>query len=305
MSLVDQLLAHAEKTATRSDDLKTMATAYSKIMRELPRIFPVPDDIYVKSSVPDYDIGLAYTLRPDEYAESLRKILSIFFGAKEWCGEIVGRELTLRAVVDLKSYTLVLRIHGVNLQHYELTNEHQAGSKRICDINCIKFMPWESIRPEVSSDCLVDYLAQLDVDSYTQRYKSKLLSELATILPRAIPEADEITAAIGLDYDVELTYLCDPQGKKRQYFDKHLGYYGWTATVDKKTADFSLHTLVDIKCKLGIIRVCVSILDACQHKEHLFLLADFPQTVVYRALRLSDPDYDHFSQIYKEMDGHG
>jgi len=297
MTLNDQLLQQAEKQVEGSDALVKCTAVCSKLMQALPRIFPEPDELYSRPDF-EYDAALIYNLRKGERGESLRMILSVTFAATEWEGEKDGDFFNLRVLVKIDGLSLLLKIIGADPTEYKLSSPRQIGLKLIGTLVCTKFVPWEITRPDVTPAILLESCVRSNVGSYVASRQSQILSELAVVLP-TLPQADEVSAALGLNYDADITYIQDPYGKKRQYLDKHLGYRGWAATVDKKTADFSLHTILDIKSKLGTIRLRVTIFSACQYREQLFLVADLPSMLIYRASRETDEDYTKVLQQFE------
>jgi hypothetical protein len=172
------------------------------------------------------------------------------------------------------------------------------GSKVVGKLKCIKFKPWESTRPEITPDILVAYCEESNKISYMDCQRARILNELTTGLPVDIPSADSVEATLGLEYDVDIIYAGDPGGEKRYHLDKTLGYCGWSATIDKKTAKFSLHKLIQVPCKTRILRVLVTIINANKNKETLFLTADLPKMLVYIATRPTDPDYKLLLEKY-------
>ncbi len=293
MNLIDQLLQRAENCAEKSETLRSRVSMYQDMMDALPCLFPAPDDLYVRSPDIEYDLALVYSLQPEEQDDALRMVLSMTFSAIDWEGEVDKGEntLTLRSVVKCGPYTLLIKIFGADYKHYRLTEVQDFGLKLVGKLSCIKFVPWEILRPDITPDILLEQCLESNAVSYLSCRQAKILSELAAVLPPNLPAADEVSAAMGLSYDADIIYLCDPKGKKRAYLDKYLGYTGWSATIHKKTADFSLHTIFEIKCKLGKLRLRVSIVDAGKDKEQLFLVADMPELLIYKAVRSTDPDY--------------
>lgn len=301
MNLIDQLLKQAETGVEQSEILRKNVSVYSDIMKILPRVFPMPDDMHIRSPDIEYDVALIYILRADETDESLRMILSVIFGAMEWEGGMDKGEntLTLRSVIKHGEYSIFIKILGADFKHYSLNDVKDVGLKLIGKITCIKFTPWENSRPDITPDILLQQCIESNIMSFSSNRQAKILSELACVLPVNLPKANEVSATLGLNYDVGISYLHDPQGKKRQYFDKHLGYNGWSATLNKKTIEFSLHTIIDIKCRLGKLKLRVSIINACRNKETLFLVADLPELLIYRAVRSTDSDYNNVLKMFE------
>lgn len=293
MTLIDQLLQRAENCAEKSETLRSRVSTYQIMMASLPRLFPAPDDLYVQSPNMEYDIALLYSLKPEEQDDALRMVLSMTFSAIDWEGEVDKGEntLTLRSTVKCGPYTLLIKIFGANSKHYRLTEIQDFGLKFVGKLSCIKFVPWEILRPDITPDILLEQCLESNTVSYLACRQAKILSELAAVLPPNLPAADAVSAAMGLSYDADISYHYDPKGKKRTYLDKYLGYTGWSAAIHKKTADFSLHMIFEVKCNLGKLRLRVSIIDACKDKEHLFLIADLPELLIYKAARDTDPDY--------------
>ncbi|MFA5344683.1 MAG: hypothetical protein WC315_00175 [Candidatus Omnitrophota bacterium] len=306
MNLVDQLLQHAEGCAEKSETSRQQVSTYQDMMDSLPRLFPAPDDMYVRSPDIEYDLALFYSLQSKEQDDALRMVLSMTFGALEWEGEIDKAEntLTLRTLVKCGEYTVLIKIIGANHKHYHLTDVQDVGLKLVGRATSVKFVPWEILRPDITPEILLEQCVQSNAVSYVSRQQAKILSELAAVLPPNVPAADGVSATLGLSYDADITYLCDPSGKKRAFLDKYLGYNGWSATIQKRTADFSLHTIFEIRCKIGKLRLRVSIVDACKDKEQLFLVGDLPELLVYKAVRSTDPDYKATLKMFKTKYGY-
>jgi hypothetical protein len=306
MNLTEQLLAQADTCETRSKSLKVNASTCNDIANVLPRVFPAPDDIQIKSNDLEYDIVLVYDLQDNEQGEALRMVLSVTFGATEWEGELTSdsKFITLRSLVTIQGYTLMLKILGANVNQYDIGNIRMCGLKTVGTITCTKFVPWDIYRADVTPQILFSTIMGTNTSSYESDRQSKLLRFVSEAIPSDMPMADEINAVNGASYDVEIIYLGDIQGKKRKYIDKHLGYNGWFATIDKKTTDFSLHTVFEVVCSLGALRLKVTILDACRDKEILFLTLDSPSVIVYRATQPADPDHNEVMKAFKVKYGY-
>ncbi len=306
MNLVDQLLQQAESCAEKSETSKQQVSTYQDMMDSLPLLFPAPDDMYVRSPDLEYDLALFYLLQAKEQDDALRMVLSMTFNALEWEGEIdkIENTLTLRTVIRCGTYTVLIKILGADKNHYHLTEIQDVGLKLVGKATSIKFVPWEILRPDITPEILLEQCVQSNAISYISGKQAKILSELAAVLPPNIPSADGVSAAMGMTYDADITYLCDPSGKKRAFLDKYLGYNGWSATIQKRSADFSLHTIFEIKCRLGKLRLRVSIVDACKDREQLFLVGDLPDLLVYKAVRTTDPDYKATIKMFKTKYGY-
>jgi hypothetical protein len=303
MKLTDQLLKCAEGYVDKSENIRSTITICKEIGKFLPRMFPAPDDIYIHTPDIEYDVGFIYKLEPGERDESLRLILSLIFSATDWSAEILDGVLVLRSSVPCGPYYLVLRIEGANIKNYELTDGKQVGARVVYNLRSLKFAPWETPRSDVTPEILIENYQQVGALGFASTHQAKIFNELAINLPEDLPEADEVTAAIGLNYDAEIIYLGDPRGKKRRYIDRHLGYTGWSATITKQTGDFDLHAIFLIKSSIGTLRVKLSILDACKDRERLFIVADLPDVLLYRAVRPSDPDYKYTVKMFKGKHG--
>lgn len=293
MNLVDQLLENAKTCAENSVKLKQDIVLYQRVIKALPRLFPAPDDLYIRTPDIDADVVLVYILKDKEQDEALRMILSVTFGMYDWEYEIDKSNfvMSLVSVNQNQGLSILLKIVGADKTHYVLTQTKDIGLKFTGRLECIKFIPWECLRPDITPDVLIESCSQSNVISYVSKQQAKILNELASVLPK-LPAADGVAAGLGMDQDAEITYACDPIGKKRSYIDKKLGYHGWAATIDKETGDFDLHTFIDVKCDIGTLRLRITILDACKAKEILFLTDDTDDVLVYRAVRTTDPDYD-------------
>jgi len=300
MNLIDQLLSLAEHQIEASEVLKSDLLDYKNIVVELPRLFPSPNELWTRTS--DFDLALVYVLGASEKDEPLRMLLSMTFGATEWFGELDKRSqiLDLRATVRRGNYSILLKIKGVGLRNYELSEVVAYGEKLVGRATCQKFSPWELSRPDTTPETLLQHGIQTNQTSYLNYSQSKVLSDLATALPSSIPSADYVAVDLGLNYDAEILYINDPRGKKRKYFDKHLGYTGWSASINKLTADFSLQTIIELKCQSGNLKLRISILNACKEQEKLLLIADLPNILVYKAVRPDDPDYDATIKLFGE-----
>ncbi len=216
MNLTDQLLQQATKYLDKAEKSRTNDKFYQKLISNLPSVFPAPDDLYIKDQGLEYDLALYYSLKDSEKDEALRLILSITFGAIDWEGEVdkATKVFTLRAVSTAREYSILLKIIGASLNHYQLLDTRDVGSKVVGKLKCIKFIPWESTRPEITPDILVAYCEESNKTSYIDCQRARILSELATGLPVDILSADRVEATLGLEYDVDIIYEGDPVGKK-------------------------------------------------------------------------------------------
>lgn len=306
MNLTEQLLKQASLCEIQTHKLKADAELYHSITLALPRTFPAPDDVYLNPTDMEANLVLVYDLKKTEQDDALRMILDITFGATKWEGEIVADSefITLRSLVNRQGYSILIKIMGANASHYSIENLRDFGLKCIGDIKCTTFVPWEIKRPDVTPQIIFNTIYTTNTQSYIAHKQSQILKIIADALPVDLPCADGILVDLGLTYDVDIVYLCDSKGKKRKYIDKHLGYNGWSAAIDKVTADFNLYTIFEIECELGILRVRVSILEACKSKEMLFLVMDAPKTLIYRATQPSDPDHNEVLKLFKVKYGH-
>jgi hypothetical protein len=290
MTLTDQLLQKAELHLTSSTDLDKDVKTLNLLSTVMPRVFPRPDIVYTTNTESEYPVVLLYLLKLGEQSEPLRKLLSMTFGANDWECELENKLLSLRTTCMVGDLNVTLKIVGADTENYTILNPQSCGLKLVGKLACRKFMPWDILRDDATPEILVETCYTKGLESYTANRQAKILSELAHVLPE-LPVADGVAAGFGLNHDADITYVDDPKGKKRAYLDNALGYTGWAAIVDKKTAVCSLHTTHDIICRFGTLRLRVSIVNACLSKEKLFLMLDLPNVLVYRAIRNTDPDY--------------
>jgi len=295
------LLSLGEAAQENRMRLKADMAIYQKLVKELPRLFPMPDEFYTKTVVAsDYDAALIYLVKDNEHPEALRIILSLMFGLQDWVIEIekVTPLASLYAIKQYDNYTLLVKIVGINLQEFEYKILADTGSVLHGSVKCSKFVSLDTPREDVTPEV---FMAQLKETSYCLFLQSKqayICSLAAQVLPKRLPLPNEIIPALGLSYDLDFTYSINTKGKLRELFDKILGYAGWSAVIDKKTGALSLHTIISVPCVQQILKIRLNILDTIREKDQLFLVADLKDQLIYRAIRSSDPDYQEVSKMF-------
>jgi len=303
----DLLLSLAESAQEERFKLTADIAIYKKLAKELPRLFPMPDEFFTRSAVAlDHDATMVYLIQDNnEHPESLRTVLSIMFGLSDWEIEIdkVNMFTCFRAIKRLGNYSLLIRIAGVNLEDFDYVIHTDTGTTLIGLFTCKKFMEFETPRDDVSPEIFYDRLQASSYQSFVCSKQAYISSIAALGLSPKLPLPDEVIPALGTTYDLDLSYFIDSRGLLRSKIDKLVPYTGWGANIEKLTGNFSLHTIVPIKCKGHILQVRINILQAKREKEQLFLLVDLQDRLVYRAVRESDPDYLDVVKAMSKPDG--
>jgi hypothetical protein len=135
----------------------------------------------------------------------------------------------------------------------------------------------------------------MSIGTYLSRVQSKILSLVGHNIPSKVPVPDNIITGYGVNFDIDLVYCNDRDGKLRRRIDKYLGYAGWTVIVHKSTLTITMHTIIDVQCGDLILKVRVSILNPFLSVEQMIIIKETPDQLLYRAFRNSDPDY---KQVY-------
>jgi hypothetical protein len=302
------LLDLAEEAQEERLKLSVDMAIYQKLVQILPRLFPMPDEFYTKTVVAsDYDAAFIYEMKEDEHPEALRMMLSILMGLQDWEIEIDKAKIfaSLRTVKRFGNYVILIRLVGINPEEFEYTITNDTGTVLTGPVQCKQFVPLDSKREDVSPEI---FLARLKTASYTSFVHSKqafICLLAAQGLPASLPLPDSVMPALGLNYDIDLGYITDTNGRLRGKIDKILGYAGWAATIDKTTGFFSLHTISTVQCAEYPLKVRVSIFSANRVLERLFLIADLPNRLVYKATRPDDPDYLKTLELFEASDGPG
>lgn len=301
------LLSLGEEIQENCMRLKVDTAIYQKLVEELPRLFPMPDEFYTKTvRASDYDAALIYLIKDNEHPEALRIILSLMFGLQDWSIEIEKATslASLYATKQYDNYTLLVKIVGINVQEFEYQLLADTGSVLHGSVKCLKFVPLNTPREDTTPEVFMDQLKETSYCSFLQAKQAYICSLAAQILPNRLPLPDAIIPALGLSYDLDFTYITNTKGRLRDLFDKILGYAGWSAIIDKKTGSFSLHAIISVPCQQQqILKVRLNILNVTNGKEQLFLIADLKDKLVYRAMRPSDPDYQNVLKMFGDFNG--
>lgn len=302
----DLLLSLAEEANQECLKLNVDMAIYQKLVQVLPRLFPMPDEFYTNTVVAsDYDAAFIYETKESEHPEALRTILSLMFGLQDWEIEIDKTKIfaSLRAVTCFGNYRVLFRILDINPEDFDYTITIDTGTVLAGPVKCTKFVPLDQIREDVSPEIFYERLKSSSYQSFIYSKQAYICSLAASGLPTALPLPDNILPALGLGYDLDVTYITDPKGKLRTRIDKLLGYTGWSASIYKATGIFSLHTIVNVQCMQYLLKVRVNIIDSNPFHEHLILIADLPDRLVYKAVRPNDPDYAGAIAMLEADDG--
>jgi len=290
----DLLLSLGESAQEERLNLNADMAVYQKLVKELPRLFPMPDEFSTKTAVAsDYDAMFVYIVRKDEHPEALRIIVSMMMGLLNWEIEIDKAHMcaSLRSVKYFGNYILLIKLVGVDTDQFEYNITNDTGTLLTGPVKCRKFVELEIPREDVSPEVFYERLKTCSYKSLIYSKQAYICSVAAQGLPSQLPVPDEIVPALGLSYDLDLSYITDNRGRLREKIDKLIGYEGWSAVIDKQTGFFSLHTVVSVPCPQHIIKVRINILNAKREMERLFMVAETPERLVYRATRPSDPDH--------------
>ena len=302
----DHLLHLAEVAQESCLELKSDQAVYEKLAKEMPGLFPRPDEFYTKSSIAsDYDAMFIYILQKDENPESLKLILSLLFGIQEWEIEIDKDSMytSLRTVKRFGNYLLLLRIAGIDANDFDYTIVTDTGTTLSGPVQYKKFATLDQMREDITPDTFYEQLKTASYQSFIQSKQAYICSLAAFGLPKKLPMPDDVTPALGTTYDLDLMYIGDKRGVLRSKIDQLLGYAGWAATINKQLGLMSLHTLLPIKCRNHILKIRVNILNACRNMEEFFLVLDLPDRLVYRTVRMTDPDYPEVVEAFDSNNG--
>jgi hypothetical protein len=297
VTINDFLLARAERAAEEAQLFKEDTSYYVELCQHLPRVFPAPDDILTRQADLDADIIFIYKIQSDEKAEALRMVLGMTFSISEWRGELQkdGGAFSVCGSCNFNGRRILLTILGADLTNYEFTTTEDVGGKLIGPIKCVKFVPFDIIRPDLTNNTLQKKSQESDLASYYAKHRSKLLTLLGHHIPSKTPIPDDVVVGLGSSFDVDFIYSADLDGKLRRAIDKRLGYQvGWTFAVYKQTFVRTLHTLIDVSCENYNLKVRISILNPYLPTERLLLVADTQDHLLYKAIRRSDPDAAEF-----------
>jgi len=291
----DLLLQLGEAAQEQRLSLAADMALYQKLSKALPRLFPMPDEFYTRSAVAtEYDAAFVYTPVEGEHPEALRIVLGMMFGLQEWEIEIdkTNMSCSLRALKRFDTYRVLFRITNVDAKFFDYTITNDTGINLVGAVTCTKFVPLDIQHPDTNPDVFQDRLRSASYRDYIHSKQAYICSLAAQAFPLKTPTPDDIQPALGMNYDLDLSYLGDPKGLKRAKIDTLLGYQGWSGVIEKKDGSFSLHTILSLKCSDSqSLSVRVNIIQAHIASEQLFLVADVPDKLIYKSLRPSDPDY--------------
>jgi hypothetical protein len=291
----DRLLKLGEDAQEGRLQLDADAKIYANLIKQLPSFFPVPDECYTKTTIAsDYDVAMIYALQESENPESLRLVVALMLGISDWDIEIdkVGEIASLRALKRYENLVLLVKLIGVDPKQFRYIIDTDTGTVVSGPAQFTGFAPMETLRVDANPNTFLPKLQATSYHSYVASKQAFIYSLAAFGVDTETPMPDKIETALGLKYDVDLTYNTDLQGRIRLLVDKTLGYVGWASVVDKVTGKYSMHTIVPVVCTPDYtLKIRVNITKACRNKEQLFLAADLSDRLVYRATRRTDPDH--------------
>lgn len=291
----DHLLKLGEEAQEGKLKLEDDLGIYKRLIQNLPRFFPMPDECYTKESiVGDYDAAMIYALRESENPESLRLVVALMFGISSWEIEIdrVGEIASLRAIKKYDNLVLMIKLVGIDPGQFTYIIDTNTGTVVSGSVQFKGFAPMETIRLDANPNTFLENLQETSYHAYIAAKQAFIYSLAAFSINPDTPIPDKIEAGIGLKYDIDLTYNSDPQGRIRTLIDETLGFAGWAAVVDKSFGKYSMHTIVNLPCTDYDLKVRINISRACRNKEQLFLSVDLNDRLVYRATRRTDPDHE-------------
>lgn len=297
LKIKDVLLQMAENIASLGKEPSKQPDIDPDIIKSLPRLFPQPDEIFTQPLTDEYDILFIYRPRDEEVDESLRMSLSIAFPSIVWDCELVSLDnmAVLRGLVFLGRFRLLIKILGIDVTHYRLGDTTTQSS--ISTVYTVEgpsgFFPYTNERPDVHPEILFKATTDHQIASSLKIKQSYILSLLATAVPENAPVPQEATIGYGINYDVDLLYFeKDNDSCMRKYLDKRFGYAGWILSINKVDAARLMQTTHTLVAENGhTLRVRLTIVEPNYFKEKLFLMADFVDKVIFRAVRPKDPDY--------------
>jgi hypothetical protein len=194
---------------------------------------------------------------------------------------------------------VLFRITNVDATFFDYTLTSDTGTVLSGPVTCTKFVPFEIQHPDVSPEVFHERLKSASYQDFIHSKQAFICSLAAQGFPSKTPVPDDIQPALGLNYDLDLQYLGDPKGSLRAKLDAVLGYDGWSGVIEKRSGSFSLHTIVPLQCQQHILQVRLSIVGAHRDSENLFLVADTPDRLIYKATRPSDPDFIRTIEQFK------
>jgi hypothetical protein len=300
------LLKLGEEAQEERLKLSVDMAIYQKLVQVLPRLFPMPDEFYTKTVVAsDYDAAFIYEIKEGEHPEALRTILSLMLGLPDWEIEIDKTKIfaSLRSVKRFGNYVVLVRIAGINPEEFEYQITCDTGTILTGPVRCKQFVPLDNNREDVSPEIFYERLKTASYHSFIYSKQAFICSIAAQGLPPNLPLPDSVLPALGLNYDLDLVYITDPKGQLRSKLDKLLGYVGWAGSIDKAAGYFSLHAIFTVQCNKYPLKVRASIFSASKLQESLFLIADLPDRLVYKATRPSDPDYLNTLKLFEAPNG--
>lgn len=299
----DVLLQLGEAAQEQRLTLSADMALYQKLSKSLPRLFPAPDEFYTRSAVAtEYDAAFIYNTYEGEHSEALRIILSMLFGISDWEIEIEKDSLncSLRAVKIFGTYKVLIRITGVDAKFFDYIITHDSGTALTGAVKCNKFVPLDTQHPDIAPEIFQDRLKSTSYRDFIHSKQAYICSLAAQGFPSNTPLPDDIQPALGMHYDLDISYLGDSKGLKRAKIDALLGYHGWSGVIEKKDGVFSLHTIVPLHCHERILQVRISIIQAHKHSEQLYLVAEASDKLFYKAVRPSDIDYVATVEAFKQ-----
>jgi len=288
----DFLLARAEQTAEDASNLQQDAKFYQDFRKNLPRFFPVPDDIIIKPKNLDFDAFFVYKIQPNEKPEALRMAISLAFSLTDWYGEL-QKDTSLFSVFGVFEFLgkrVLIKIIGANFSDYSFEFSHDTGSRLIGSIRCIQFVPFDVLRQDATSNIFLERNIQFDGAAYHAKQWAKILSIAGNNMPASMPVPNDIVVGLGLTFDLDLIYNEDKDGILRQTINKAIGYKGdWTLSVQKETFTQSLHAIMDVDCDPWALKIRASILKPFFRLENLTFILDTQHSLLY-AISNETPD---------------
>ncbi len=308
LKIKDVLLQMAENVAALGQVPVEQPDLDPKIIQSLPRLFPKPDEIFTQPLTDEYDLLFIYRLQDEEVDESLRMSLSLAFPSIVWDCELVSLDnmAVLRGLVFAGKFRILIKILGIDVTHYRL-----GGINNQSDVSTVYtvdgpsgFFQYTNDRPDIHPEILFKASTDHQIASSLKIKQSYILSLLATAVPENAPVPQEATIGYGINYDADLLYFeNDNNSCMRKLLDKKFGYAGWVLSMNKTDAARLMQTIHTLTAENGhTLRVRLTIVEPNYLKEKLFLIADFVDKVVFRAVRPKDPDYKEVCTAFGQFE---
>ncbi|GMU26164.1 MAG: hypothetical protein AMXMBFR16_10690 [Candidatus Uhrbacteria bacterium] len=245
------------------------------------------------------DAVLVYYPLEGEHPEALRLALSLSFLGVEWKVEeyvLADNKFNLVTVPanfhpnNKQTIYVQLAIAGIDpfIGDYNLTpisggNPH----KNLYDVACSKFVPFDSLRDDMSPEEFALINKESAVNAFLSRRREKVLRAFYDFADEFPPCVDLVVDETG-GCDLEIIYYGDPRSRLRDHLNKVFGPLEWQGSVYKASAAYSVTTTINIPSSKPLAVRVLIINTKPKQDEILTLIGETPRSLLYKSVRFNE-----------------